>query len=236
MSASLTLISLGFTFWTLNIGNFTVSGTADGDFDYDALPGTQHEFKVQVNAGKEECFAQKVALGAVFHVQYEVLRGGDRAIDVVVIDPDIKVTEHDASKTEGHITFKATKEGYFQVCLDNTPYRFSGKLVYIYIVTYIMEEWAQYMEEIQSVSLTAQNFSRSLTEVQTSIDAVKFHQSESRMHVIRDWYLATGNNQHIMYWSIFQISVIIVTSFFQVFCLRRLFRTTAVTPTSKPRA
>lgn len=156
--------------------------------------------------------------------------------------------------------------GYFQVCLDNTPYRFSGKLVYIYIVTYIMEEWAQYMEEIQSVSLTAQNFSvsknslmnkqdvffkhtfnrrtndaslffqRSLTEVQTSIDAVKFHQSESRMHVIRDWYLATGNNQHIMYWSIFQISVIIVTSFFQVFCLRRLFRTTAVTPTSKPRA
>lgn len=72
MSASLTLISLGFTFWTLNMGDFTVSGTADGDFDYDALPGTQHEFKVQVNAGKEECFAQKVALGAVFHVQYEV--------------------------------------------------------------------------------------------------------------------------------------------------------------------
>lgn len=72
MAASLTLISLGFTLWTLNIGYFTVSATADKDFDYDALPGTQHEFKVQVNAGKEECFAQKVALGAVFHVQYEV--------------------------------------------------------------------------------------------------------------------------------------------------------------------
>ena len=57
--------------WILS-GGLTVSGTADGDFDYDALPGTQHEFKVQVNAGKEECFAQKVALGAVFHVQYEV--------------------------------------------------------------------------------------------------------------------------------------------------------------------
>lgn len=72
MAASLTLISLGFTLWTLNIGYFTVSATADKDFDYDALPGTQHEFKVQVNAGKEECFAQKVALGAVLHVQYEV--------------------------------------------------------------------------------------------------------------------------------------------------------------------
>lgn len=72
MAVSLTLITLGFAFWILSTGDFIVSGTADGDFDYDALPGTQHEFKVQVNAGKEECFAQKVALGAVFHVQYEV--------------------------------------------------------------------------------------------------------------------------------------------------------------------
>lgn len=55
--------------------------------------------------------------------------------------------------------------GYFQVCIDNTPYRFSAKLVYIYIVTYIMEEWAQYVEEIQSISLTAQNFSVNITSL-----------------------------------------------------------------------
>lgn len=58
------------------------------------------------------------------------------------------------------------------MCLDNTPYRFSGKLVYIYIVTYIMEEWAQYMEEIQSVSLTAQNFSVSKTSLMNKQDIV----------------------------------------------------------------
>nr|XP_022339506.1 transmembrane emp24 domain-containing protein 5-like [Crassostrea virginica] len=235
MATLFLLITRVLAGWILS-GGLTVSGTADGDFDYDALPGTQHEFKVQVNAGREECFAQKVALGAVFHVQYEVLRGGDRAIDMVVIDPSPNVVQYESAKTEGYITHKATTEGYYKVCIDNTPYRFTGKLVYIYIVTYVIEEWAQYMEEIQSVSLTAQNFSRSLVEVQTSIDAVRFHQSESRMHVVRDWYLATGNNNHIMYWSIFQIGVILVTSFFQVFCLRRLFRTTAVTPSSKPRA
>ncbi|XP_061188552.1 transmembrane emp24 domain-containing protein 5-like [Saccostrea echinata] len=235
MATSITSILLLFVISLLDERVF-VCGIDEGDFDYDALPGTQHEFKIEVKAGDEDCFAQKVALGAVFHVQYEVLRGGDRTIRMIVIDPSLKTIQHEDSKSEGFINHKATMEGYHHVCIDNTHSRFSGKLVYIHIVTYIMEEWAKYMEEIQSVSLTVQNFSRSLTDVQTSVDTVRFHQSESRMHVVRDWYLAIGNNKHIMYWSIFQISIIMMTSVFQIFCLRRLFSTTAVTPSQKPRA
>ncbi|XP_062588057.1 transmembrane emp24 domain-containing protein 5-like [Saccostrea cucullata] len=236
MAASITSILLLFVTSLMNEGTRFVCGIDEGDFDYDALPGTTHEFKIEVKAGEEDCFAQMVALGAVFHVQYEVLRGGDRTIRMIAIDPSLKTIQIEDPKSEGFISYKATMEGYHHVCMDNTHSRFSGKIVYIYIVTYIMEEWAKYMEEIQSISLTAQNFSRTLTDVQTSIDIVRFHQSESRMHVVRDWYLAIGNNKHIMYWSIFQISVIIMTSVFQIFCLRRLFRTTAVTPSQKPRA
>lgn len=44
------------------------------EFDFDALPGTQHEFKIFVKGGKEECFVQKVAQGANLHVQFEVIR------------------------------------------------------------------------------------------------------------------------------------------------------------------
>lgn len=75
--------------------------------------------------------------------------------------------------------------GYFQVCLDNTPYRFSGKLVYIYIVTYIMEEWAQYMEEIQSVSLTAQNFSVSKNSLMNKQDVFFKHIFNRRTQMMR---------------------------------------------------
>lgn len=44
------------------------------EFDFDALPGTQHDFKIFVKGGKEECFVQKVAQGANLHVQFEVIR------------------------------------------------------------------------------------------------------------------------------------------------------------------
>ena len=48
--------------------------------------------------------------------------------------------------------------GAYQVCFDNTASRFGEKLVYMYMVTYITEEWTKYLEEIQSVSSSVQNF------------------------------------------------------------------------------
>ncbi|XP_061162354.1 transmembrane emp24 domain-containing protein 6-like [Saccostrea echinata] len=206
------------------------------EFDFDALPGTQHEFKVDVKAGKEECFVQKVAQGANLYVQFEVLRGGDRSINVVLIDPHYQIIQHLPYQTDGKIDHVAVMYGAYQLCFDNTASRFAGKLVYIYIVTYVTEEWTKYLEEIQSVSASVNNFTGALAGVQTSIEQMKLHQTESRMHVIKDWYLVTGNNKYVMYWSIFQMCVVLFTGVFQVFCLRRLFRVQSVTPTSKPRA
>lgn len=208
----------------------------DFEFDFDALPGTQHEFKIVVKAGKEECFVQKVAQGANLHIQFEVLRGGDRSINVVLIDPNYQVIQHLPYQTDGKIDHVAVMFGAYQVCFDNTASRFAEKLVYIYLVTYVPEEWSKYLQEIQSVSASVQNFTGALAGVQSSIEKVKIHQSESRMNVIMDWYLLTGNNKYIVYWSIFQICVIVCTAVFQIFCLRRLFRVPNVTPTSKPRA
>lgn len=42
------------------------------DFDFDGLPGVSYEFKVEVNAGDEQCFYQKIAQGARLYVSFEV--------------------------------------------------------------------------------------------------------------------------------------------------------------------
>ena len=49
-----------------------VLGMKTDDFDFDGLPGVQHEFKVEVLAGKEECFFQAIKQGAQLHVSFEV--------------------------------------------------------------------------------------------------------------------------------------------------------------------
>ena len=49
-----------------------ILGVRTDDFDFDGLPGVQHEFKVEVLAGKEECFFQAIKQGAQLHVSFEV--------------------------------------------------------------------------------------------------------------------------------------------------------------------
>ena len=75
-----------------------------------------------------------------------------------------------------------------------------------------------------------------ITEVQNSIKQVRLHQSATRMNVMKDWYMVTGNNSYVMYWSLFQIACVLMTSSFQVYFVRKLFNIPNVTPTAKPRA
>merc|ERR1712129_505159 len=57
---------------------------ADASFDssnwLDSAPGIAMEYKVHVQAGKEDCYWQFVHTGATLYVSYQVLKGGDGAI------------------------------------------------------------------------------------------------------------------------------------------------------------
>ncbi len=48
----------------------------------DAAPGVAMEYKVHVDAAKEDCYWQYVHPGATFYVSAQVLKGGDGAIGV----------------------------------------------------------------------------------------------------------------------------------------------------------
>ena len=49
------------------------------------------EYKVHVEAGKEDCYWQYVHKGATLYVSYQVLKGGDGAIGMAVRNPSTKV-------------------------------------------------------------------------------------------------------------------------------------------------
>ena len=69
---ALPLISAIFCLLPALISPEDVLGERTDDFDFDGLPGVQHEFKVDVPAGREECFYQKIKSGAQLHVSFEV--------------------------------------------------------------------------------------------------------------------------------------------------------------------
>ncbi|XP_069114722.1 transmembrane emp24 domain-containing protein 6-like isoform X2 [Argopecten irradians] len=219
----------------LHMGKVAIAAEYD-DFDFDGLPGVQHEFKIEVPAGGEECFHQKVAEGANLHMSFEVLRGADRLVDVFFKDPSFLTLSSSIAQTTGQFDLPTRIPGVYTICLDNQFSRMASKLVYVYLITFVPAEWTKYVQEIEDMNMAVSNFTHSISIVQKSLEEAKLHQASSRMNVVKDWYLILGNNSFIVKWSIAQICVVIFSSVFTVYFVRRLFKIPNVTPSQKPRA
>jgi p24 family protein gamma-5 len=77
-----------------------------------------------------------------------------------------------------------------------------------------------------------------LETIDRNTNRVRVFQAVSRRQAMTDWYTVAGNNSFVRTLSIVMCVVIIVTSLFQVYFVRRLFNVhgTGVKSSSKPRA
>ncbi|CAH1776123.1 unnamed protein product [Owenia fusiformis] len=214
-----------------------VLGIQTDDFDFDGLPGAQHEFRIEVGAGKEECFFQKIAKGANLHVTFEVLRGADRNIDFIIKRADGSIFDSHLWTHEGTTEKLIEEEALYIFCLNNRKGRFRGsKLVFFYLDAYKEEDQQLYEEKLEMLDEISDNMETTLQKVDTSISKMRNFQAISRKHVIADWYLSLANNKYIQNLSIAMSCIIICTSCLQTYFVRKLFATKNVTSTQKPRA
>ena len=130
------------------------------------------EYKVHVDAGKEDCYWQYVHPGATLYVSYQVLKGGDGSIGMAVRNPRLEVVHPYAWKASSEYEENTATGGYYSVCLDNQFSRFSAKLVNLYITTFRYDEW-----ELQDMDVTVANFTQTLRSVDQRIQ-VRFTERE----------------------------------------------------------
>jgi hypothetical protein len=204
--------------------------------DFENLPGVQHEFRIEVAAGKKECIFQKLAENAQLHVSFQVLRGLDRNIEFMIQGPGNTVLEHVHWASDTSIQKTVPFDGLYRFCLNNELSKFSSKLVYFYMVAYIEEKWHQHSKNILDFFGEAEGIQESLGTVDERVKKMHLEQANSRRNVISDWYLIQENNSYIQIMSIVLCVVIVVASAFQVFFVRHLFNVRNVSSKLKPRA
>ena len=128
------------------------------------------EYKVHVEAGKEDCYWQFVHTNATLYVSYQVLKGGDGSIGMAVRNPAMKVVHPYAWKASSEYEESdIVSGGYYSVCLDNQFSRFSAKLVNLYITTFRYDEWEKFSAELQDMDITVENFTSTLRSVDQRI-------------------------------------------------------------------
>merc|ERR1719430_157212 len=195
------------------------------DARLDSAPGIAMEYKVHVEAGKEDCYWQFVHTGATLYVSYQVLKGGDGAIGMAVRNPQMKVVHPYAWKASSEYEESdIVSGGYYSVCLDNQFSRFSAKLVNLYITTFRYDEWEKFSQELQDMDVTVENFTSTLRSVDQRIQVMRQFQSMSRGGEARDFNLIQDNSSYVQTWSIAQIVVVILCTVIQVNFVKSLFK------------
>ena len=202
-----------------------IAGFDDGGGWLDAAPGVAMEYKVHVEAGKEDCYWQYVHSGATFYVSAQVLKGGDGFIGVGIRQPRGKVVHPYAWKANAEYEESDAQGGYYSVCLDNQFAKFSAKLVSIYITTFRYDEWEKFSEEVNDLDMSVGNFTEILSSVDKRIQVMRQFQQLSRGLGSRDYNVLLANSNYVTTWSLAQAIVVILAGITQVYFVKKLFET-----------
>lgn len=194
-----------------------------GGFSYEDLPAVAMDYKVHIDAGKEDCYFQYVNPGATFYVSFQVLRGGDGKAGFAVRNPQGIIVHPYEWRPNADYQDQSVNGGYYSVCIDNQFSRFAAKLVNLYITVIRYDQWQKYTKELEELNLSVENFTSTIVNVERNINEMLQFQHLSRSREARDLNLLLDNNSYVQTWSIAQVLVITLTTMVQVFFVRKLF-------------
>ncbi len=181
------------------------------------------DYKIHVDAGKEDCYWQYVHPGATLYVSAQVLKGGDNMIGVAVKNPKGQIVLPYKWQASAEYEAENAEDGYYAVCLDNQFSKFSAKLVNLYLTTFRYDEWEQFAEELQELDMSVGNFTSVLQGVDKRVQIMRQFQQLSRGLESRDYNLLLSNMSYVSNWSIALVLVVIISGVVQVHFVKKLF-------------
>ncbi|XP_020299675.1 transmembrane emp24 domain-containing protein 5 [Pseudomyrmex gracilis] len=211
-----------FGYALLGLSLIQVVPEANG-FSYENLPAVAMDYKVHIDAGKEDCYFQYVNPGATFYVSFQVLRGGDGKAGFAVRNPDGTIVHPYQWRANADYQDQSVNGGYYSVCIDNQFSRFAAKLVNLYITVIRYDQWQKYTQELEELNLSVENFTNTIINVEKNINEMLQTQHWSRSREARDLNLLLDNNSYVQIWSIAQLALILMTTTVQVYFVRKLF-------------
>jgi len=181
------------------------------------------DYKVHIDAGKEDCYYQYAQPGATFYAAMQVIRGGDGMAGFAVKHPSGQMVHPYQWQAQSDYTDNQSTGGYYSICIDNQFSRFAAKLINLYITVVKYDDWEKFTKEIEDLNLNIQNFTQVIQKVETNLHITLQFQSHSRAIEARDYALLKENNNYVGTWSLVQIFVVVITTCVQVYFVRKLF-------------
>ncbi|KAB5558813.1 hypothetical protein PHYPO_G00021520 [Pangasianodon hypophthalmus] len=182
------------------------------------ISGTELTFELPDN--EKQCFYEELEEGVTFHVDYQVIAGGNYDVDCFVTDPMNNVLYQERKKQYDSLTHTTAMTGVYKVCFSNEFSTFSHKTVYL-----------DFRSGDQERLLPGMNKATSLTQIESTclsiheiLKVVADSQTRYRLREAQDRIRAEDLNARVSYWSIGEAVIICVVSIGQVLMLKSFFK------------
>ncbi|KAK6640060.1 hypothetical protein RUM43_008337 [Polyplax serrata] len=197
---------------------------------------TEKDITINVVAGREECFYETLTDGQVLDIDYQVIDGGQGALDIsfYLSAPDGRIIVMDYKKADKSHRIDIKEDGDYKLCFDNRFSSFNTKTVYFELIIEA-EDGTDVDLNVDfnginrklgiedQYELTIQNIEESVKRVSPHLQKVRHLQETLRAFAARDKNILEGNNYRINYWSFIQIVIMIIVGFVQVLMVKSLF-------------
>jgi len=177
-------------------------------------------FSFFIEPNTEECFYEYAKQNDTIGIMFEVIRGGNRDIDVMAIDPNGKTVNSEKRQTEGRYSFSAQKTGNYAFCFSNIMSSVTQKIVDVDIEVGLpsAEEEPEMASEDELAPLV-----EALAELKYTMKKIVSDQKYLKMRDLAHAATNENTNSRVLWWSIFELAILVGSGFFQVFYLRRIF-------------
>ncbi|XP_013420365.1 transmembrane emp24 domain-containing protein 1 [Lingula anatina] len=189
----------------------------------------EHDFTIDIEPAKRECFFQKIANGRTLEVEFQVIDGGDIDIDFAIEAPSGRVLITDRRRSDAVHKVTTEETGDYQICFDNSFSRFSRKLVFFEIVydddevNEIENAWENLKESPELADIKLEDFKSVMDSVKANMDKIISYQNIFRVLEARDRSTQEHNFERVNFYAPLQLVVMAVVGLTQVLLIRSLF-------------
>ena len=169
------------------------------------------------------CFYHKWKESQSMVFSFEVVRGGNMDIDVLVESPNGDEIMKEVKQTEGRLDFE-TSFGVFSFCFSNEFSTFSHKVIYFELRPEGHDTLA--IEAGKKKPTVDTQVEHSMEQIHSHNSDIMFLQRNYRLDESRGQNVAMDLNARVHWWSLGQALVIICVGFGQVLLLKTLFSVT----------
>jgi len=188
-----------------------------------------HDLTVHVPAGRVECFYQPIKKEKSMEVEYQVIAGGELDIDFRVANPEGKVLMAESKKNDAVHSFDDLTPGDYEVCFSNRFSRISSKTVFFEIIL-DADETDDEDEDWKSFVQPDEDYGDKLASMEEEMDSIKTNmaktiqtQSLLRVFEAKDRSVVERNYERINFWSGFNLVVMGIVFFLQVYMIKSMF-------------